>query len=80
MLISPASCGLRAGDSEGKACLLIEEGRRMKTGFTFNQIAVTALIVAGAIAVATIVTGHSGLVELRCGSEGCQMVIDGRSE
>ena len=52
----------------------------MKSGFGLNQIAVTALIVVGAIAVVGMFSGFSGLIELQCSSGGCRFVIDGRSD
>lgn len=51
----------------------------MKTGFRFNQIAVTALIIVGVIVIGAMTSRYAGLIELQCGAEGCKAVIDGRT-
>ncbi|MEM9006229.1 MAG: hypothetical protein AAGE59_22215 [Cyanobacteria bacterium P01_F01_bin.86] len=52
----------------------------MKSGFGLNQIAITALIVVGVIAVAGMFSDFPGIIELQCGSDGCRFVIDARSD
>ena len=52
----------------------------MKSGFGLNQIAITALIVVGAIGVAAMLSDYAGLIEFQCSAaDGCRVVIDGRS-
>jgi hypothetical protein len=51
----------------------------MKLGFTLNQIAVVACILVGSVAMSAMLMRYPGLIEMQCGTEGCRIVIDGRS-
>ncbi|MEM9487122.1 MAG: hypothetical protein AAGA83_25910 [Cyanobacteria bacterium P01_F01_bin.116] len=51
----------------------------MKLGFTFNQIAILAVLSVGVVILSAVYSKYPGLIELRCNSDGCHVVIDGRS-
>ena len=52
-----------------------------RPGFGLNQIVIAALAVVGAIGVAAMFSGYTGLIEFQCSAaDGCRVVIDGRPD
>ena len=51
-----------------------------RSSFGLNQIAIAALAVVGAIGVAAMFSDYAGLIEFQCSTDGCRVVIDGRSD
>lgn len=51
----------------------------MKLGFTVNHIAILAVVSVGIVILSAVFSKYPGLIELQCNSDGCHIVIDGRS-
>ncbi|MFG6100543.1 hypothetical protein SPB21_35220 [Leptothoe sp. ISB3NOV94-8A] len=51
----------------------------MKLGFTVNHIAIIAVASVGIVILSAVFSKYPGLIELQCNSDGCHVVIDGRS-
>ena len=51
----------------------------MKLGFTVNHIAILAVLSVGIVILSAVFSKYPGLIELQCNSDGCHVVIDGRS-
>ena len=52
----------------------------MKIKATVQQTLLLAFLVVGVVSVTAIASEYSGFVEIRCGSQECRLVIDGRSD
>lgn len=52
----------------------------MKLTSKLNQAVVVAFVVTGLVAIGAILLEFPGLIDMQCSSNGCRVIIDGRSQ